>query len=68
MFSVATCIRETSTNFILPYNDHKHSIRYKSIGFPVTEHFNLSNHDLSHAKYSILFGNLILLREEINTK
>ena len=60
---LATYIGETSTSFRLRFNNHKHSIRRNSTGFPVAEHFNLPNHSLSHLKCSILFGNFRTAQE-----
>ena len=49
-------IGETSSKFRFRFNNHKASIRNKSTGLPVAEHFNTPNHSVQDLKFSILMG------------
>ena len=49
-------IGETSSKFRFRFNNHKASIRNKSPGLPVAEHFNTPNHSVQDLKFTILMG------------
>ena len=50
-------VGETSTKFRYRFNNHKKSIRDNARGFPVAEHFGLTNHSLRNLKCVLLGSN-----------